>query len=249
MCNAFSLKILKRCKLKQISIIPNWGVRLYNTDVSKVKVSETPKLEGDQSLIEVLPSWKADEEPELRQAVVRHMRVIPDFVSEAEEAALLAEVEPQLKRMRYEYDHWDNAIEGYRETERAQWGGAAEAAMRRVRAAFPAGARLLAAAHVLDLAAAGHIRPHVDAVRFCGDTIAGLCLLSAAVMRLAHLRRPHLALDALLQRRALYIMSGVARYEFNHAVLGGEASVWRGARLPRKRRVAIICREQPPPQD
>lgn len=36
------------------------------------------------------------------------MRIFPDFVTESEEAAMLAEVEPQLKRMRYEFDHWDN---------------------------------------------------------------------------------------------------------------------------------------------
>lgn len=44
----------------------------------------------------------------MRSAVLQHMRVLPDFVSEEEETALLAEVEPQLKRMRYEFDHWDN---------------------------------------------------------------------------------------------------------------------------------------------
>lgn len=43
-------------------------------------------------------------------------------------------------------------------------------------------------------------------MKFCGDTIAGLCLVSSAVMRLTHEARPHLALDALLQRRCLYIM-------------------------------------------
>lgn len=63
---------------------------------------------GDTSYIEILPSWTPEEEPELRATVLRHMRVLPNFVSEEEESALLAEVEPQLKRMRYEFDHWDN---------------------------------------------------------------------------------------------------------------------------------------------
>lgn len=36
------------------------------------------------------------------------MRVLPNFITEEEEASLLGEVEPQLKRMRYEFDHWDN---------------------------------------------------------------------------------------------------------------------------------------------
>lgn len=63
---------------------------------------------GDPSFVEIAPSWPADEDPELRLAVLRDMQVLPDFVSEAEEASLLAELEPYLKRMRYEFDHWDN---------------------------------------------------------------------------------------------------------------------------------------------
>lgn len=58
--------------------------------------------------MQVCSSWPETEEPALRTAVVRDMRVLPDFVSEAEEAAMLAELEPYLKRMRYEYNHWDN---------------------------------------------------------------------------------------------------------------------------------------------
>lgn len=89
--------------------------------------------------------------------------------------------------------------------------------------------------------------------QFCGDVIAGLCLVSSAVMRLQHAARPALAADALLARRALYVMRGAARYDFTHAVLGGAASCWRGEPLPRQRRVAVICRSRPrrdlpPPQ-
>jgi hypothetical protein len=38
--------------------------------------------------------------------------------------------------------------------------------------------------HILDLHRDGHIRPHVDAARYCGPVISGLSLLSPAVMRL-----------------------------------------------------------------
>ncbi|KPJ13428.1 putative alpha-ketoglutarate-dependent dioxygenase ABH7 [Papilio machaon] len=125
------------------------------------------------------------------------MRIYPNFVSEEEEASLLAEVEPQLKRLRYEYDHWDNAIEGYRETERDSWNEQNAAILKRVRdTAFQPNAQLLPRAHILDLAAAGD----------------------------------------------------VSRYEFTHAVLGGEHSMWRGEKLPRRRRIAVICRERPLPE-
>ncbi|XP_063628414.1 alpha-ketoglutarate-dependent dioxygenase alkB homolog 7, mitochondrial isoform X1 [Cydia splendana] len=205
---------------------------------------------ADPKLIEVHSSWPSDEQPELRAATIQGMQVLPDFVTEAEEGMLLAELEPMLKRIRYEFDHWDNAIIGFRETERRSWTPTNEAIISRIRSVFPRtgmDSELLPAAHVLDLAAAGHIKPHIDAVRFCGGMIAGLCLLSDAVMRLQHETHKHLGLDALLQRRALYIMSGVSRYEYTHAVLGGEESVWRGEKLPRRRRVAVILRSQPRP--
>ncbi|XP_061382345.1 alpha-ketoglutarate-dependent dioxygenase alkB homolog 7, mitochondrial isoform X2 [Danaus plexippus] len=235
-----------------LSLLRNSTLRLLFQQLPKKITTECgsekllkEKVEGDPNYIEFLPSWNPDEEVDLRADVSRHMRVIPDFVNETEEAALLADVEPKLKRMRYEYDHWDNAIEGYRETERDSWSPLCSEVLSRVRRLFPAGASLLPQVHVLDLAAAGHIKPHIDAVRFCGNTIAGLCLLSSAVMRLTHEKKPHIQLDALLERRALYIMSGVARYEFSHAVLGGEHSFFRGKRVIRGRRVAVICREQP----
>ncbi|XP_068623743.1 alpha-ketoglutarate-dependent dioxygenase alkB homolog 7, mitochondrial [Battus philenor] len=217
-----------------------------NSDMVNVKIDDIRTVPtSDPNYIEVLPSWPK-EDSEIRTKTVSTMRIFPNFVSEEEEASLLAEVEPQLKKLRYEYDHWDNAIEGYRETERESWTDQNTAILNRVHeTAFAPGTRLLPRPHILDLAAAGYIRPHIDAVRFCGDTIAGLCLLSSAVMRLVHESRPELALDALLERRCLYVMSGVARYEFSHAVLGGENSLWRGKKLPRKRRVAIICRELP----
>lgn len=40
------------------------------------------------------------------EAVVR-----PGFLSKAEENTLTGELEPQLRRRRYEYDHWD-AVSG-----------------------------------------------------------------------------------------------------------------------------------------
>lgn len=44
--------------------------------------------------------------------------------------------------------------------------------------------RMQPQAHVLQLARYGRIDGHVDAVKFCGHTVAGVCLGSDAVMRL-----------------------------------------------------------------
>lgn len=60
------------------------------------------------------------------------------------------------------------AIHGFRETERVQWGAACEAVIRRLRAhAFPQGSSLLGPVHVLDLDKAGFIKPHIDSVKVC----------------------------------------------------------------------------------
>ncbi|KAJ0173386.1 hypothetical protein K1T71_011562 [Dendrolimus kikuchii] len=242
-----TFSVLRNYKLK--SFFFTHPKRLY----SGVIQSKLDVKSGDTSLVEISETWKAEEEPDLRAAVLRDMQVFPDFVTEEEEQSMLAELEPYLKRMRYEFDHWDNAIQGYRETEKSKWSPENQIILDRVKAlAFAPGSgsgEPLPHAHVLDLAGAGHIKPHIDAVRFCGDVIAGVCLVSGAVMRLAHAQKPHLVLDALLARRALYIMKGCARYSFSHAVLGADESVWKGRKVQRLRRVAVICRSQPHPQN
>ena len=84
--------------------------------------------------------------------------------------------------------------------------------------------------HVLDLAADGYITPHVDSVKFSGDLVCGVSLLSSAVMTLAPESPPEVAsaFDAkarlYLPRRSLYVLSGNARYHFTHSVEGGDAS-------------------------
>ncbi|CAG9126567.1 unnamed protein product [Plutella xylostella] len=239
---SFTLSFLRNCKYK--SFLHRPPQRLFSDTVQQQLQLNTHA----GPLVELLGEWPAREE-ELGRAVLRDMRVLPDFISEPEEAQLMAELEPYLKKMRYEFDHWDDAIHGFRETERSAWSPANKAVLQRVlEAAFPPPAEPLPHQHVLDLAPTGHIKPHVDAVRFCGATIAGLSLLSPAVMTLRHSARP-LDVAALLPRRSLYIMTGVARYEFTHAVEGGAARAWRGAAVRRARRVAVITRSQPRPED
>ncbi|XP_069557189.1 alpha-ketoglutarate-dependent dioxygenase alkB homolog 7, mitochondrial isoform X2 [Brachyistius frenatus] len=144
---------------------------------------------------------------ELVRRLGSQVEVRAGFITEDEEAALLGELEPGLKKKRYEFDHWDDAIHGYRETERASWGAACEEILSRVRsAAFPEGSPLLGPVHILDLDKTGYIKPHIDSVKFCGSTIAGLSLLSDSVMRLVKEDAASEWLDLLLPRRSLYIL-------------------------------------------
>ncbi|XP_062454324.1 alpha-ketoglutarate-dependent dioxygenase alkB homolog 7, mitochondrial [Rhea pennata] len=175
-------------------------------------------------------------------------RVWPRFLSAAEEAALGRELEPLLSRQRYQFDHWDGAIQGFRETERGRWGAASRAALERAAAAaFPPAPPPLPLVHVLDLHPGGHVGPHVDSVKFCGCTIAGLSLLSASVLRLVSCRDPHEWLELLLEPGSLYVLRGAARYDFTHEILRDEESFFGGRRVPRGRRLSLILRNAPQP--
>lgn len=121
-------------------------------------------------------------------------------------------------------------------------------------------------------------------LQFCGDTIAGLSLLSASVMRLVHTQEPGHWLELLLEPGSLYILrlaltpahgfqhllspawqtSSVpprrelpsphtpfpprrdsVRYDFSHEILRDEESFFGERRIPRSRRISVICRSLP----
>ncbi|XP_070779856.1 alpha-ketoglutarate-dependent dioxygenase alkB homolog 7, mitochondrial [Enoplosus armatus] len=183
---------------------------------------------------------------ELVQSLGSQVEVRAGFITEEEEGALLRELEPGLKKKRYEFDHWDDAIHGYRETERVRWEAACEEVLNRVRSGvFPKDSPLLGPVHILDLDKTGYIKPHMDSVKFCGNTIAGLSLLSDSIMRLVKEDATNEWLDLLLPRRSLYILRDQARYNFTHEILKDEESVFNGQRVPRLRRISVICRNLP----
>ncbi|XP_069086570.1 alpha-ketoglutarate-dependent dioxygenase alkB homolog 7, mitochondrial isoform X2 [Pleurodeles waltl] len=174
------------------------------------------------------------------------VRLLRDFLSPEEEGSLLKELERPLAKGRYQDGHWDQAIHGFREIEKAHWTGQNTQILQRVRdVAFPSGVSQLPLVHVLDLKADGYIKPHIDSIKFCGSTIAGLSLLSSSVMRLMSEQNKEHWADLLLERRSLYIISGRARYEFTHEILKDEDSTFNGQRVPRGRRIAVICRNLP----
>lgn len=52
--------------------------------------------------------WPSAERKDFEQ----DMRIVPDFISEAEEKQLHEEIEPYMSRLRYEFDHWDDVSIG-----------------------------------------------------------------------------------------------------------------------------------------
>lgn len=149
----------------------------------------------------------------VQQKLIQDMTVIEDFITPQDEAGLMEEIEPYLKRMRYERDHWDDAIQGFRETERKAWYPQNKEVINKIIArAFPKTSNALPHIHVLDLEAtgkrfqlqlqlrtsvslSGFIKPHVDSVRYCGTTISGISLLSDCVMKLVQTSEDHSASD------------------------------------------------------
>uniref|UniRef100_A0A1I7XC61 2OG-FeII_Oxy_2 domain-containing protein n=1 Tax=Heterorhabditis bacteriophora TaxID=37862 RepID=A0A1I7XC61_HETBA len=154
--------------------------------------------------------------PNLRTLVEASLRVIPEFLLPEEEKSLLEEVEPHMKRLRYEKSHWDNAIHLYREREQKKWLPSNEAVLQRIRyhfgnsafyylyiyiliyiyiciffnilrnESFALDTHHITYVHILDLHKDGVIKPHIDSSRYCGDVITGVSLLSDCVMRLRH---------------------------------------------------------------
>jgi len=199
---------------------------------------------SDEGFLDHSPALRENEP--WRHRLQNTMLVFPRFISPEEETSVLNEIEPYLKRMTYETSHWDDAIHGYRETERSKWTKGNETIIQRIRdLAFPPGVPQLKLVHILDLAKEGVIKPHIDSVRFCGNTIAGLSLLSDCVMRLRHDVQKEYYCDILLPRLSLYVMSDVARLEYSHEILGLEYSVFKSQNVQKDRRISIICRNEP----
>ena len=191
--------------------------------------------------------------------------VLPEFITEAEESALLAELEPRLAARPIEENHMDQVITGYREIEvgggRNGWAdesvgsvGAAivaraETAMREL--ATPGGhwGMRLPEVHVLELEAEGEIDPHVENTTYLGDTLGGISLLSSCVMRLqegdGHENVGDSIVDLLLPPRSLYVMFGDARYKYTHEIKH-TSQVWAGKPVQRDRRISLILRTLDP---
>ena len=143
-----------------------------------------------------------------------------NFISDEEEQSLLTEIEPHMKRLKvflmftanqqcvqYEKHHWDDAIYLYREREQRKWSPQNMATIERItdKSFTDETLRKSSYIHILDLHADGHIKPHIDATRYCGRIVTGVSLLSDSIMRLKHKdNKDSWIIDLLLPRRSLY---------------------------------------------
>lgn len=83
-------------------------VNIFSRQISskQVQCSNLP-TENDQSTPNYLAVHKTFD-VSLKSSLTKDMIVISDFLSADEEYSILKEIEPYLKRLRYEFDHWDD---------------------------------------------------------------------------------------------------------------------------------------------
>jgi alkylated DNA repair protein alkB family protein 7 len=183
------------------------------------------------------------------------IQVYPNFLNTDEEESLISAADASLSRRIWEEGHWDAVIKNYRETQVlvSRLAPLARTATTRAAANFPAGPLTglpQASVHFLELSPSGEILPHVDSIKFSGGIVAGLCLLSDAVMLLTPDPPPQEnegtippMIKILLPRLSLYTLSGTARYKWAHAIPSGTI-LFKGKPIVRERRISVMLRDE-----
>lgn len=183
-----------------------------------------------------------------------------------------------LTRRRYEIGHWDSAIQNYKETELLEEDQGLEDILNTVRQLILANhggddtdltsnkkhSGTWLPCHAIDLHKEGNLNPHVDSIRFSGNLVAGLSLLSSSIMRLkpasekdGHATKEtsrcdtmtsskHHYVDLLLPPRSLYVLSGDSRFFYTHELLPSASCFGKELNkkaVVRSRRLSVIFRD------
>lgn len=181
---------------------------------------------------------------------------IPNAVTVGEEQALLKYLLSKFKKKKYENGHWDSVITKFKETEVAEDSDVIvnEILQRCKQSVIIATGKeyQFLPVHAIDLAQDGVISPHVDSVKFSGELIAGLSLVSTRILRLS----PNIndsdsvkrltelnydlgkSYDIILPPHSIYIIKGLLRYHFTHAIIDNQING-----DPTLRRVSLMFRD------
>eukprot|EP00533_Pseudo-nitzschia_delicatissima_P002838 CAMPEP_0116110188 /NCGR_PEP_ID=MMETSP0327-20121206/17771_1 /TAXON_ID=44447 /ORGANISM="Pseudo-nitzschia delicatissima, Strain B596" /LENGTH=259 /DNA_ID=CAMNT_0003603321 /DNA_START=80 /DNA_END=859 /DNA_ORIENTATION=+ len=197
--------------------------------------------------------------------------VYPDMVTEEQAQAISDELlSKRMRRRRYEQGHWDSVITHYREIElldlhelllqgRQEELPIAKALgdiQRHLHQNHGTPTTKWLPCHAIDLRKDGELRAHVDSVRFSGHIVAGLSLLSPAIMRLRPKEEDQQQqqqqeeegaeeegfVDIFLPPKSLYVLTGIGRYETSHELLP-DGSMFRNKAVNRDQRLSIIFRD------
>ena len=177
----------------------------------------------------------------------QNLKKILNFVTAAESDLLVKEVDFKLKKVKsYQVGHFDNVITNYKEAAPTHFSPAFQNILNRMKSTVIRELDLRddinVNVHILDLACENSgIGAHTD--HHTGRFVAGLCLLSPAVMIF---RRGGEAHRVLLEENCFYLQHGRLRYEYTHEIPKQESiehSI-HGYTVARKRRVTVLLREQ-----
>lgn len=211
--------------------------------------------------------------------------VYPSFLTDDEARSLAKEASRRLKRRRFEEGHWDAVIKKYREVEMTT---PREQMMQQSDDRIPLFAQVIddvrrhltnnhfksncgnvrwLPCHAIDLSAEGELSAHVDSVKFSGEIVAGVSLLSDSIMRLrpssdewngeqnnattnGPISEKDGYVDLYLPRLSLYVLSGMSRFYYTHELLPSgstfefpEVCGDRHIDVLRDRRLSIIFRD------
>lgn len=196
----------------------------------------------------LLPPTLFDHLPEAAApAIISGLRYLPDFIDAGIEATLLATIDQQpwlndLKRRVQHYGwRYDYKAHGITQDLRIgaipDWlGGLCE--RLNAEGIF---SRTPDQVIINEYQPGQGISAHVDCVPCFGDTIASLSLCSGCVMDFTHAatreKQSHL-----LEPRSLLILSGAARYHWQHAIPARKSDKWNGQTIPRARRISLTFR-------
>eukprot|EP00035_Acanthoeca_spectabilis_P014593 m.281614 g.281614 ORF g.281614 m.281614 type:complete len:358 (-) comp16174_c0_seq2:1298-2371(-) len=241
--------------------------RLFGSFVDPAVAATPPLASADR-----IASVTSDLEQGVREAAatagLAGVTLLRDFVTDAEEAALLAAFDRA--------ELWDTGPEASRASRRTQHfgfaynyqiqGAAADRPVEPFPPAIASVARRLAAvakwvggvdqATLQEYTPGQGIPPHIDTVWAFGPALASLSLLSDCVMRFRPvfgvLNDPEAAADLLLPRRSLILLTGPARYHFSHSIPARKHDVVDGAAVARGRRLSLTFRSmlgRAPPEE
>ncbi|KAF1794756.1 S-adenosyl-L-methionine-dependent methyltransferase [Phytophthora cactorum] len=150
------------------------------------------------------------------------LQIMLDVITEDEEKVLSDECSRILKRRRYEEDHWDNVSSNAAYPPEGPRG-----------AILPKELTYFPAVHVIELAEDGYIKPHVDSIKFSGRVI----------MRFKEEHGDSI-IDAYLQRRSMYMMTGRVRYHYTHEILPGAQVFRKEMPVNRTHRISVMLRDE-----
>jgi hypothetical protein len=201
------------------------------------------------------------------------LHIFPNFFNEDTHNLVFHELNRHVSKRRYELDHWDSVITNYRESEVSisTLSSEVQSLIQNSQDRFPQqtfsyksfsfrNGPPMDHAHILDLRNDGEIRHHVDAIKFSGGIVAGLCFntdalctlkrdLSAINHYVSSLQQDEIdanikddvdstelpeSLEFELPKRCLYILSGASRYLYGHSIHLLE---------PKNRRISLMMRD------